>query len=143
MKRRGSAHTFAEKLLMKQVAEEFSKRKDKLGAKEAAKQLGVSVPSFYNYAAGTDLPRVEVLRTAHKKWDIDWDLIDASTLLKTTKPISAEQLLLPLIRSVREEDVEVIEVAPGNDSSLRVMLKIRFDTASSPPTTKPRVHSKS
>src|SRR6267143_1861355 len=59
LKRRGSAHTFAEKLLMKQVAEEFTKRRESLGAKEAAKQLGVSVPSFYNYAAGTDLPRVE------------------------------------------------------------------------------------
>ena len=128
MKRPGPKHTFAEKLLMKQIAEEFTKRKMKLGAREAAKQLGVSLASFYNYAAGSDLPRVEVLRTAHKKWDIKWDLIDTSTLLKAAKPISAQQLLLPLIRSVREEDVEVIEVVGGNDSSLRVMLKIRFAT---------------
>jgi hypothetical protein len=131
LKRPGPKHTFAEKLLMKQIAEEFTKRKKKLGAREAAKQLGVSLASFYNYAAGSDLPRVEVLRTAHKKWDINWDLIDTSTLLKAAKPISAQQLLLPLIRSVREEDVEVIEVVSGNDSSLRVMLKIRFATEES------------
>jgi hypothetical protein len=111
---------------MKQIAAEFTKRKKALGAREAARQLGVSLASFYNYAAGTDLPRVEVLRTAHKKWNIKWDLIDTSTLLKAAKPISAEQLLLPLIRSIREEDVEVIEVMSGDDSSLRVMLKIRF-----------------
>lgn len=128
MKRLGPKHTFAEKLLMKQIAEEFTARKTKLGAREAAKQLGVSLASFYNYAAGSDLPRVEVLRTAHRKWNIKWDLIDTSTLLKAAKPISAQQLLLPLIRSVREEDVEVIEVVGGNDSSLRVMLKIRFAT---------------
>ena len=128
MKKRGPRHTYAEKLLMQQVADEFTRRKKILGAKEAADQLGVSIPSFYNYAAGTDLPRIEVLRTAHKRWNIKWDLIDTSTLLKTTKLISSEQLLLPLIRSVREEDVKVIKVVGGGDSSLRVMLKIRFAT---------------
>ena len=127
---------------MRQVAEEFSKRRDSLGAKEAAKQLGVSVPSFYNYAAGTDLPRIEVLRAAHKKWNIKWDLIDTSTLLKTTKPISSEQLLLPLIRSVREEDVEVIQVVGGSDSSLRVMLKIRFAARKQFPDNKERLPAK-
>jgi hypothetical protein len=82
------------------------------------------------------------LRTAHRKWNIKWNLIDASTLLKATQPISAEQLLLPLIRSVREEDVEVIEVATGSDSSLRVMLKIRFTAENSSPTAKNRVQAK-
>jgi transcriptional regulator with XRE-family HTH domain len=130
LKRRGSAHTFAEKLLMKQVAEEFTKKLKDPGAKEAADQLGVSRASFYNYAHGTDLPRVEVLRAAHKKWGIEWNLIDTSALFRAAKPISAEQLVLPLIRSVREEDVEVIEVATASDSSLRVMLKIRFATQS-------------
>ncbi len=136
MKRRGPKHTFGENLLMKQIAEEFTKRKKDVGAREAARQLGVSLASFYNYAAGTDLPRIEVLRAAHKKWNIKWDLIDTSTLLKATKPITAEQLLLPLIRSVREEDVEVIEVTSGNDSSLRVMLKIRFASEESSPPIK-------
>ena len=136
MKRRGPRHTFAERLLMKQVAEEFTKRKGAVGAKTAAKELGVSVPSFYNYAAGTDLPRIEVLRTAHKKWKIQWDLIDTSTLLKTSETMSAEQLVLPLIRSVREEDIEVVEVVSGSDSSLRVMLRIRFATKESSPVIK-------
>jgi hypothetical protein len=51
LKKLGPRHTFAEKLLMQQIAEEFTKRKKVWGAKEAARQLGVSVPSFYNYAA--------------------------------------------------------------------------------------------
>lgn len=131
MKKLGPRHTYAEKLLMKQVAVEFTKKRKELGSgKKAAKELGVNPKSFYNYAAGTDLPRVEVLRAAHKKWGIEWNLIDTSALFRAAKPISAEQLVLPLIRSVREEDVEVIEVATASDSSLRVMLKIRFGTHS-------------
>gem|GEM_PF-1498296 len=131
MKKLGPRHTYAEKLLMKQVAAEFTKKWKELGSgREAAKELGVNPKSFYNYAHGTDLPRVEVLRAAHKKWGIEWNLIDTSVLFRAARPISAEQLVLPLIRSVREEDVEVIEVATASDSSLRVMLKIRFVTQS-------------
>jgi hypothetical protein len=143
LKKLGPRHTYAEKLLMKQVATEFTKKWKELGtASKAAKELGVNPKSFYKYADGTDLPRVEVLRAAHKKWKIDWKLIDTSTLLRAEKPISAEQLLLPLIRSIREEDVEVVEVVPGGDSSLRVILRIKFTAESSSPTTKSRVHSK-
>lgn len=144
MKRLGPRHTYAEKLLMKQVAAEFTKKWKELGSgKKAAEELGVNLKSFYKYAHGTDLPRVEVLRAAHKKWKIDWNLIDTSALFRAAKPISAEQLLLPLIRSIREEDVEVIEVVPAGDSTLRVMLRIKFTSESSSPTTKSRVHSKS
>jgi len=42
--------------------------------------------------------------------------------------VSAEQLVLPLIRSMRQEDIEIIEVGTSRDSSLRVILKIRFPT---------------
>jgi hypothetical protein len=129
LKKLGPRHTYAEGLLMKQVATEFTKKWKALGSgKKAAEELGVNPKSFYNYAHATDLPRVEVLKAAHKKWGIKWDLIDTATLLRAAKPISAEQLVLPLIRSVREEDVEVIEVTAASDSSLRVMLKIRFAT---------------
>jgi hypothetical protein len=64
---------------------------------------------------GPSLPRVEVLLAAHQKWEIEWDLIDASTLFRKLKPSTQEQLVLPLLRSIREEDVEVIEVVTGND----------------------------
>lgn len=128
MKKRGPRHTYAERLLMSQVAAEFKKKWKELGSgRKAAEELGVNPKSFYKYAEGTDLPRVEVLKAAHDKWKIKWGLIDTSALIKPSeKPVSAEQLLLPLIRSIREEDVEIIEVAAASDSSLRVMLKIRF-----------------
>jgi hypothetical protein len=72
-----------------------------------------------------------------------WALIDTSELSKASlKPVSAEQLLLPLIRSIREEDVEIIEVAASSDSSLRVMLKIRFSNEKSLPRLKNRAHTR-
>jgi len=126
---------------MNQVKAEFSKKWKELGSgKKAAEELGVNPKSFYKYAAGTDLPRIEVLRDAHRKWGIKWDLMDTSALLKTTAPISAEQLVLPLIRTIREEDVEVVEVAPTNDSNLRVILKIRFSAEKNFQTAKNRIH---
>lgn len=114
---------------MKQVAEVFTNKWQELGtAKKAAKELGVNLKSFYNYAHGTDLPRVEVLRDAHRKWGIKWDLMDASVLFRRLKPKTQEQFLLPLIQAVREEDVEVVEVVTGSDSCLRVKLEIRFSS---------------
>jgi len=117
---------------MKQVAEVFTKKWQELGtAKKAAKVLGVNPKSFYNYAHGTDLPRIEVLRSANQKWGIKWNLMDASVLFKRLNLKTQEQLLLPLIHAVREEDVEVVEVVTGSDSCLRVKLEIRFSSEKS------------
>jgi len=127
LKRTGPKHTYAEKQLMKQVADEFMKKWREFGTvMKAARALGINPKSFYKYAHGTDLPRVEVLLAAHQKWGIEWDLIDTSVLFRRLKPSTQEQLVLPLIQSVREEDVEVIEVVTGSDSCLSVKLKIRF-----------------
>jgi hypothetical protein len=126
VKKRGRKHSMGEKLLMRQVAEEFKKKLDELGASRAAKQLKVSVPSFYNYAAGTDLPRTEVLWAAHKKWRIDWKYVDLSQFLRGHKVRSAEQLAFSFLEGVREEDVEVSDIRPEGETVLRVMLKIRF-----------------
>ena len=52
MKNRGRQHTYAETRLMAQVADEFKKKKTELGAREAAKQLGSCLASFYKYVAG-------------------------------------------------------------------------------------------
>lgn len=132
MKKRGPKHTYAEKELLKQVAEVFSKKWAELGtATKAAKELGVNPKSFYKYANGDDLPRVEVLMAAQEKWKIKWDLMGSSVLFRRTKAKAPEQLLLPLIQSVREEDVEVIEVVTDGDSSLRVKLKIHFSAENS------------
>jgi hypothetical protein len=124
-KKRGAKHTFAEKQLMRQVADVFSQKKQNPGAKTAAKQLGVSLPSFYNYANGTDLPRIEVLRDAQEKWGITWMLLDPSEILRSRKFTSANQLSLPL-DSIREQDVEVVEVHPKKSNVLRITLNIRF-----------------
>lgn len=132
MNRTGPKHTYAEKLLMEQVAREFTKKWREFGTVvKAAKVLGINPKSFYNYAHGTDLPRVEVLLAAHQKWGIEWNLIDTSVLFRRLKPTTQEQLVLPLIQSVREEDIEVIEVVTGSDSCLSVKLKIRFSTKNS------------
>src|SRR5438477_13214818 len=111
MKARGRKHTFAEKQLMERVAKEFSRKKTELGGKRAARELNVSHASFYNYAAGTDLPRMEVLIAAHEKWGIKWPLIDTSELLRTRRIRSPEQLTLAFLAAVREQDVEVVKVA--------------------------------
>lgn len=126
MKRRGPRHTPAEKLLMAQVALEFEKKKKDPGAKRAAKELGVSVASFYNYAAGTDLPRLEVLRKAHKMWGIQWKHIDSSQFVLTMKPNSPEQYILPFLDAVQEKDVRVAKIEREGKNVLRVALKIRF-----------------
>ena len=101
-----------------------------MGAREASKRLRVSLASFYNYCNGTDLPKMEVLRDAQVMWDIEWEMIDPAKILKSRSVANAEQLLLPFIRSVREEDIKILEVAPAGDSSLRVILRIQFGTES-------------
>ena len=131
MKRRGPKRTPGEKELLKQVAEEFAKKWKEFGsAAAAAKELGINPKSFYKYAHGDDLPRIEVLRAAQRKWNIRWKFFDQSALFKNAKPAVPEQLLLPLLQSVRQEDIE-IEILPGTESSLQVRLKINFSTESS------------
>ena len=132
MTRRGPKRTPGEKELLKQVAEVFSEKWKEFGtATRAAKDLGINPKSFYKYAHGEDLPRIEVLRAAQRKWkNVRWKFFDQSTLFRNAKPVVPQQLLLPLIQSVRQEDIE-IEILPGTESSLQVRLKINFSTESS------------
>jgi hypothetical protein len=126
MKPRGSRHTYAERQLMLQVRSEFEKKKKALGgAKLAAADLGVSVPSFYKYVAGTDLPRMEVLRKAHEKWDIQWKHIDPSQFVRTMKLEPPEQYAL-FLDAVQEKDVRVTKIRREGKNVLRIALKIRF-----------------
>jgi hypothetical protein len=126
MKPRGSRHTYAEKLLMAQVAFQFSRKKKELGAMRAATELGVSIPSFYNYVAGTDLPRMEVLRKAHEKWNIQWKHVDSSQFVLTMKLESPEQYALPFLDAVHQKDVKVAKIVREGKNVLRIALKIRF-----------------
>jgi predicted DNA-binding transcriptional regulator AlpA len=111
---------------MARVAREFTAKKEKLGARKAAEQLQVSLASFYNYVAGTDLPRAEVLKRAYVKWGIKWPMLDLSEMMRTQNVRSPEQLAFSFIDAVREGDVEIITVEQVGKSQLQVKLRIHF-----------------
>jgi hypothetical protein len=114
--------------LMLQVARVFSaKLEEKGGAKKAAKDLGISLASFYKYASGSDLPRMEVLREVQEKWaGVKWDLIDVSQITKRKKITSPEQYVLSFLQEVRTEDLEIAKIGPKGERVLQVLLNIRF-----------------
>ena len=128
MKTRGRKHSPGEKNLLRQVKSEFTKLKEKYGARKLASKLHISIASVYNYAAGTDLPRMEVLRDATEAWDIEWEYLDPSAVLFARKFKSAEQLLLPYVESIQAQDIEVLRVGSGGEACLHVTLKIHFGT---------------
>jgi hypothetical protein len=128
LKRRGRKDSPGEKHLKAQVRRVFSKKKaEKGGAKKAVEELNISLASFYKYAAGDDLPRMEVLREAQDKWkDVKWDLIDVSKITQKKEISSPEQYVLEFLQEVREEDVKVAKIGPKGARVLQVLLNIRF-----------------
>ena len=103
------------------------KKKEKGGAKQAAQDLGISLASFYKYADGDDLPRMEVLRDAQQKWKgVKWDLIDVSEITQKKKIESPEQFVLSFLQEVREKDVTIAKIGPKGERVLQVLLNIRF-----------------
>jgi hypothetical protein len=127
VKKRGRKHSPGEVKLLGQVATVFTEKKDKFGAKWIAKDLNISLASVYNYAAGDDLPRVEVLRDVQKKWKITWNLIDPSEMLKAKRIVSEKQLVFSFLEALRKENVEITKIGPeGETSVLQVTMKIRF-----------------
>lgn len=138
MKTDGRKHTYAEKCLMAHVASEFAAKKKQLGsAKRAAKELNVSLASFYNYLACTDLPRPGVLRRATLKWGIKWPTgLDPAEIVQIRKVRSAEQLAFSFLDAVREGDIEIVEVGPVGQNMLQVKLRIHFQTLRQKDTVK-------
>jgi len=127
LKTRGRKRTPGEKHLLAQVRRVFKDKKDNGQAKQAAEDLNISLASFYKYAAGDDLPRMEVLRDAQEKWEgVKWDLIDVSQITKKKKFESPEQFVLSFLQEVREEDVEIAKIEPKGTHVLQVLLNIRF-----------------
>ena len=127
MKTRGRKRTPGEIHLLAQVRKVFKAKKDKGEARQAAKDLNISLASFYKYANGEDLPRMEVLRDAQEKWEgVKWDLIDVSQITKKKKIASAEQFVLSFLQEVREEDVQVAKIGPKGARVLQVLLNINF-----------------
>lgn len=126
MKRTGPNHTPGEKHLLAQVARVFTDKKDKKLVKAVMDELGICRASFYKYARGEDLPRMEVLRAAKEKWKVDWELIDV-TRITEKKPIeSPEQYVLSFLQEIRNEDVQVTKIGPKGEKILQVTLNIRF-----------------
>jgi ACT domain-containing protein len=128
MKRSGPKHTPGELLLLQQVAEVFTaQRERKNGAKEAVKELGISRASFYKYARGEDLPRVEVLKAVEEKWErVKWKLLDLSQMTEKQKVASPEQYVLSFLQEVRSDDVQIKKIGPKGERTLQVTLNIRF-----------------
>src|SRR5437763_16655880 len=113
MKRYGSKHTPGELRLLNQVRDVFDEQKKKKnGAKEAVKDLRICRASFYKYARGEDLPRVEVLKAAEEKWGVKWELLDLSQMTEQKEVSSPEQYVLSYLQEVRNEDVQIKKIGP-------------------------------
>jgi len=125
-RKRGRKRAADAELLLQQVSAEFTKRKEQLGAKRAAKELGVCLQSFYKYIAKENVPDIDVLRAASDKWGIRWKYLDPSEVLRPMKVKSAKQLVFSFLSEIEEDDVQVVEVAPDGTSILQIVLKIRF-----------------
>ncbi len=127
MKNSRGKRTPGEEQLLKQVKDVFSRKKNEAGgARKAAKELNICLASFYKYAAGTDLPRTEVLRDAHRKWGIKWNLVDFSKVVRTQEIRTARQLEFSFLRALREEDVEIVQIGPVGQTMLEVKLRIHL-----------------
>jgi transcriptional regulator with XRE-family HTH domain len=125
-KGRGRKRPAGADLIIAQVRAEFEKKREALGATEAARQLGVSQQSFYNYLLGKTLPDLGVLWTASQKWDITWKYMDLSEIMRKRNISTPEQLTFEFLEGVHEDDIEVVSVGREGVSQLRVALKIRF-----------------
>jgi hypothetical protein len=124
--RRGRKRPADAELLLGQVRQVFAEKKADLGAKKAAKQLGVKLSSFYNYVNGDTLPDMDVLRRANEVWDIKWKHLDFSEILAKRKVQSPQQLVFAFLELLRAEDIEVVNVGPKAKNVLQVTLNIRF-----------------
>jgi hypothetical protein len=72
-----------------------------------------------------------VLRAATENWGTKWTYLDPREIIRQKKLKSPEQLVLSFLDSVREDDIEIVEVASEGKGMLQVSLKIRFPAWSS------------
>lgn len=105
----------------------------KLNKRDAARQLGVCLASFYKYLAKETLPGIAVLRRANKKWhlkfkyaayNLDDDFFES--VPDDSAPVRETQIALPFIEALREEDIEILEVIPKKPNAIEVRLRIQF-----------------
>jgi len=113
-------------LLLNQVSRVFKAKKDELGVERARKEVNVCRSSFYKYMNGENVPDMDVLRAATEKWGIEWTHLNPSEIIRPPKMETAKQFVFPFLSELKEDDIEIIHVAPEGVSTLRVVLKIRF-----------------
>jgi hypothetical protein len=113
------------KHLLAQVSKVFKAKKDAVGAKKAAEQLGICLASFYKYVNGENVPDIDVLRAATDKWGIKWEYLDPYEILSRKKMKTPEQMVFSFLAAMKEDDIEVIEVSPDG-STLQIVFKIKI-----------------
>jgi hypothetical protein len=126
LKRRGRKRPADAELLLNQVSEVFTAKKNELGIDKARKDVNVCRASFYKYMAGENVPDMDVLRAAKEKWGIKWKHLDPSEVLRPMKVKTAKQLVFSFLSQIEEDDIEIVNVAPDGASVLQVVMKIRF-----------------
>jgi transcriptional regulator with XRE-family HTH domain len=125
--RRGRKRLAGADFVISQVKNEFEKKARELGgAEKAAKVLGVSRASFYNYLNGKSVPDLEVLRKASVTWGIKWKYIDTSQILPKLTVHTPQQYVFSFLDAVRPQDVEILQIGPKGPKTLQVTMKIRF-----------------
>lgn len=124
--KRGRKRPAGAEHLMKQVSEVFLAKKASLGAREAAKRLGVSVAAFYKYINKENLPDMEVLLRAKEEWGVKWDYLDPAEVLRKKDVANVRQLVFTFLEAIEKEDIKVVEVSPDGTSVLQISFKIKF-----------------
>jgi hypothetical protein len=126
--KRGRKRPADAECVIKQAMEVFAQKRREFGnsAKLAAKDLGISLASFYNYVNGKTVPDMDVLKKASEKWGTKWKYIDTSEILPKLKIREPEQFVFSFLDALRESDVEIVRIGPKGHKTLQVTLNIRF-----------------
>jgi transcriptional regulator with XRE-family HTH domain len=129
--RKKRPRTTAEKLLMNEFAEKLASlmQDRRLSVEAAARELGVSRASLYNYRNKNDLAGFEVLKRAHDLWDFTFQYVDFAVGARRLAPSEEDrprQYVLSFIQGVQERDVEVVRAKPVKPDTLQLTVNIRF-----------------
>jgi hypothetical protein len=128
MRLKGRKRPADAELLLSQVSEVFKAKKEALGARRAADQLDICVASLYKYIRRENVPDIDVLRAATDKWGIKWKHLDPYEILSRRKVKTAQQMVFSYLSAMKEDDIEVVEVAPDGTTVLQIVLKIKIPT---------------
>ena len=128
--RKKRPRTTAEKLLLAEFSEKLlgKMKAENWDAKRTARELSISLASFYNYKKKSDLPRYEILKRAHDLWGWSFKHIDFAER-SARAPSESEQprqYVLPFIENVRESDIQIVRAKPVKPDCLELTVQIRF-----------------